>query len=323
MTVGASNASGERFRLFERAMVPQSNSIKEGYALSHTSVSGDNLAVDVPTAAAALAGGRAFAGISAAQGTVNVSYDNSITVQKAGIAKCALKANTACTAGTEAGYDPADGGPVQPVTPLNAGVLVVIGRFTQTKSSSSSEQFVGVELHAHEAGASERVLGAITSSSSAVTNTTTETAFDRTVPVPAGRLNAAGTFLRIHATARVTGGNGNDTLQLKCRFDSAAGDFIGQTPAVDVTNTAGDRAVLDLVLFVRSAGATGSYVSSGLGGISPGQAVATGGNVQTTGTTVVNFDFTAARTLVVTATWSAASASNTVVLDELTVTIFG
>lgn len=321
MTVGANNASGERIRLFERGMVPQSNSIKEGYALVHTS--GDNLAVDVPSAAAALAGGRAFAGISAAQGTVNVTYDNQVTVQKAGIAKCALKASTACTAGTEAGYDPADGGPVQPVTPMNAGVLVVIGRFTQTKASSASEQFVGVELYAHGAAASERILGAITTASSAITNTNTETAFNRTVAVPAGRLNAIGTFVRIHATARVLSGNANDTLQINCRWDSAAGDVIGGTPAVDVTNAAGDRAVLDLVVFIRTTGATGSLTSSGIGGISPGQAVATGGNVQTTGNILSSFDLTAAHTIVCSALWSAASAGNSVVLEELTVTILG
>lgn len=313
MTVGASNASGERQRLFERAMVPQSNSIKEGYALCHTSVSGDNLAVDVPSAAAALAGGRAFAGISAAQGTVNVAYDNSITVQKAGIAKCALKANTACTAGTEAGYDPADGGPVQPVTPLNAGVLVVIGRFTQTKSSSSSEQFVGVELHANGSGSAEQVLNASLAAGATLTNTTTETALSAGFSIPASRITAAGTVIRVRARVRIPGTHTTDTLRIRARLESAAGTLLGASPAVDVAN--GDMGLLDLTLTVRSVGASGTLSSAGLGVVAASS--------QVTGSATFTFDTTVAHLIVITGEWSVADAGNQAYLDDFVVTILG
>ena len=324
MTIGANNSSGERLQtLLQRGMVPQSNNIKEGYAVVHVLVSGDNLAVDVPTSALAFNAGRAFAGINQSAGTVNVTYDNEITVAKEGIAKAVLKANTACTAGTEAGYDPADGGPFQPVTPANAGYVVPVGRFTQSKTSSASEQFVGIELYAHGTGMGATILGSIASSSTAVSNTTTETAFDRSIAIPAGRLNVEQLRLRIHAKVRITGGNANDTLQVKLRLDSAAGSFIGQTPAVDVTNAGGDIATLDCEVCVRTAGATGSLLTSGLAGISPGQAVATGGNVQTTGTTLSNIDLTAAHTLVTTATWSGASASNSCYLEDFAAVVLG
>lgn len=320
---GASNLTGERITLFDRALVPASNNIKEGYVVVHASAT-DNQVVDVPSAAAALLGGRAFAGISATQGTINILQDNRVTVAKGGIAKAALKAATACVAGAVAGYNPADGGPVQPVTPANAAVLVPIGRFTQSKASSGAEQFVGLELYAHSADGAERLLSAATASSTAITNTATETAFSVSIPIPANRLLAVGAVLKIRAKARVTVGNANDTLQLKCRLDSAAGVVLGQTPAVDVTNAGGDLAVLDLAATLRTTGASGTLVCDGFGGISPGQAVATGGNVQTTGTAgTVAIDTTVAHTLVITATWSAASASNSVVLEDLLATLLG
>lgn len=324
MATGANNLSGERITLFTRAMVPNSSSITEGLVVVHCNSSGDNLLVDVPSAAAALLGGRAFAGINASAGTVNTTYDNQITVQKGGIAKAVLKANTACTGGGEAGYDPADGGVVQPVTPANAAKLVVIGRFTQTKTSSSSVQFVGVELYCHGAAFGEQLLGAITTTSSAVTNTSTETAFDQSVSIPAGRIQVVGTVLKIRAKVRQTGGNANDTLRLKCRLDTITGVTLGQTPAVDVTNAGGDLGVLDLVVTLRAVGASGTMMVDGFGGISPGQAVATGGNVQTTGTAgTIAIDTTAGHTIVITATWSAADAANSCVLEDLVVTILG
>lgn len=324
MATGANNLSGERITLFTRAMVPNSNLITEGLCLAHCNSSGDNLLVDIPSAASALLAGRAFAGINASAGTVNTTSDNQITVQKGGIAKAVLKANTACTGGGEAGYDPADGGTVQPVTPANAAKVVVIGRFTQTKTSSSSVQFVGVELYCHGAAFGEQLLGAITTSSTAITNTATETAFDQSVAVPAGRIQVAATVLKIRAKVRQTSGNANDTLQLKCRLDTTAGVTLGQTPAVDVTNAGGDLGVLDLVATIRVVGASGTMMVDGIGGISPGQAVATGGNVQTTGTAgTIAIDTTVAHNIVITASWSAASASNSCVLEDLVVSILG
>lgn len=326
MATGSNNSSGERLVLTPaRAMLPLSNNISEGCVLVHCSSSGDNLAVDVPNAASAFLGGRCFAGINASAGTVDITRDNQVEVWKTGIAKALLKVNTACTAGQECGYAPADGGTVQPVLPGNAANLVVIGRFSQSKSSSASIQMVGVELHANGAAAGEQVLGAITASSAALTETigTTETAFNVSAPIPAGRITAAGTVLKIHAKARITQGTGNETMRFRARLDSAAGVIFGSTPAVDVTNAGGDLAVLDLVATVRSVGAGGTLVCSGSGGVSPGQAVATGGNVQTTGTAgAVALDSTVAHTVVITLESSGAGPFSAV-LEDLVLTILG
>ncbi len=320
--IGAVNLSGERFPLFDRALVPQSAGIPQGYVLVATNVppatggQADSLACDLPNAANVLSGGRLFLGVNQSAGTTT-STDNQIDAAQYGVAKSALKANLACVAGQECGYDPADGGTVQPVTSTNQGVLVVIGRFTQSRAASASIQLVGVLLHAEGIGG-DRLLGAIVASSTAVSNTASETAFDQSVAIPAGRIQGVGTVLKVRAKVRITSGNASDTLQLKVRLDTTAGMLLGQTPAVNVTDAGGDLGVLDLVATIRAVGASGTMVVDGIAGISPGQAVATGGNVQTTGTAgTIAIDTTAAHNVVVTATWSNASSSNSCVLEDL------
>ena len=222
MSIGASQLTGERMPLFSRALIPQSSGIFEGAVVSYCAVTGDDHGVDLPNAATVLLGGRAYAGISAAHGPTVLPQDNSITVQKAGIAKCQLLANTACTAGAECCYDPADAGYVKQLTPANAGVVVVIGRFTQSKASNASAQMVGVELYAHGSAGGERLLGAIVATVGPVGNSTTETAYAVSIPIPAGRIQTVGTVLKIRAKARATSTHSTDTLKLTCRLDTAA-----------------------------------------------------------------------------------------------------
>ena len=325
MSIGASNLSGERVRLFEIAMAPQSTAVSEGkvlvYCLPPTT---DNLAVDVPNGAYVLLGGRAFAGISASSGSVQLPQDNQVLVQKAGIAKCLLAAGEACTAGALGGYDPADGGLVRQIPLIGAGRFVPIGRFAQTKSSSASPQMVGVELLSTGNSSGWGLLGETLSASAPVSNTTSETLFSQSVLIPAGRIAVAGTKLRIRARVTVAGGVANDTLQIRCRLDSLTGTLLGSTPAVDVTNGAGDIGVLDLEVLFRGVGFAGVMHSVGIGGISPGQAVATGGNVQTTGTAVAaSVDTTVDHSIVISAQWSAANMADVCSLDILSVEILG
>lgn len=315
MSTGASNLAGERIPFFERAYVPRASGIQEGMVVVATSDSGDNLIVDLPTSAAALNGGRNYVGISAAQGSTTVSAntlpsDQQIMVQKAGVAKALLKANTACERYSLAGYDPTDGGYVVPHV---SGKTIQIGRFTQTKSSSTSAQFVGVWLD--EGGAlGELLIGAITATSGNVTNTTTETAFDKTVSIP-GNLLSAGAVLKIFAKVNVTSGNSTDTLQLKLKFGS---QVIATTPAVDVTNGGGDLGVLQAVVTIRSIGSSGVATAGGSSGLGvPGTATLRVDGVAGTFT----LDTTAAITVSVTATWSAASSSDICALEGLVVSM--
>lgn len=315
MATGSNNSSGERLVLTPaRAMLPLSNNITEGCVLVHCASSGDNLAVDVPNAATAFLGGRAFAGINASAGTVDITRDNQVTVWKAGaIAKAQLKANTACTAGQECGYDPADGGTVQPVLPGNAANLVVIGRFSQSKSSSASVQMVGVELHANGSGSGEQVLGASLAAGTTLTNTTTETALSAGIPIPANRITAAGTVVRVRARVRIPGTHTTDTLRIRARLDSAAGTLLGASSAVDVAN--GDMGLIDLTLTVRSVGASGTLSSAGIATIASTSVV--------TGSATFAFDTTVAHPIVITGEWSVADSGNQAYLDDFVVSILG
>lgn len=323
---GASNISGERIRLFERAMIPQSTSVSEGKVLVYClpAAGTDNLAVDVPTGATALLGGRAFAGLCADVGSVQLPQDNQVLVAKAGIHRGLLLAGEACVAGADCGYDPADAGRIKSVTPSNAAKMVPIGRFTQTRASSGSDQLVGVELLCHSGSVGASQLLGMTLTASAPLSSNVETVFNQSVSIPAGRLYQAGTRLKIKARVTAASAAANDTLQIRARLDSAIGALIGSSPAVDVTNAGGDIGILDLDVTVRAVGATGVFQSVGIGGISPGQAVSTGGNVQTTGSAAaVTFDTTIAHTVVITAQWSAANVANSCVLEILTVEIQG
>jgi len=311
MAIGSSQSTGERLECFERGLVPKSSTIKEGYVVVHASTTDDKL-VDLPNAAGVLLGGRSYAGVSAAAGTTDNTKDNQITIQRLGVAKCALKASTACTAGDYAAYDPADGGPVVPYT---APTQVVIGKFTQTKLSSASEQYVGVFLQEGLGAGTTRFvppLAEINSTTGSVSNTTAETVL-ASFSIPAG-FTGAGSVLRFRAKATATSGNANDTLTLRVRLDTGAGTLLAASPAVDVTNAGGDIGIVDLVGIV---GAAGNVLSTfGTVGISPGQAVATGGNVQATGSGgYVTFNPALLHSFVITAQWSAASLSNVVVLE--------
>lgn len=310
MSTGASNLSGERIPFFERSYVPRASGIFEGAVVVATS-DDDNLIVDLPNSSAALNGGRNFVGINAGAGSTVVSSstlpsDLRLPVQKAGVAKCALKASTACQKYAPAGYNPADGGHVVPHV---SGVTIYIGRFTQSKSSSSAVQYVGVWLDGGSPLA-EQLLGAITSSSSTITDTATETAFDQTLSIAANTLSA-GSVIRILAKVSVPSGNGTNTLTLRLKIGS---QVLALTGAIDVTDGGGDVGVLQAELTVRSIGSSGVFTAAGSAGLGvPSTATMRVGGVASTFT----LNTTAALTLSVTAQWSAASTSNQAVLDQL------
>lgn len=302
--------------LYARGFLPASTASIAKFRVVVAASTSDDCLVTNPANASALNGGKNFVGIATADRTVDASGQDAsgIEVQVAGIARCSLRTSTACKKGDECGYDPSLDGLVEPITALNRGRLVPIGRFDQSKSSSADVQSVGVVLLT-AAGLGRGALASVVTNVD-VFNTAAETIFTGlTGTIPANRISTIGQRFRVHFRAFVTGGNANDTLQIKAYLGSvAAGNLLGQTPAVDVTNAGGDKCVLDLECAAVTVGAGGSIVSSGFGGISPGQAVATGGNVQSTGNgaALVSADLTAAQPVIITATWSAASAANVV-----------
>lgn len=144
--------------------------------------------------------------------------------------------------------------------------------------------------------------------SNAITNTTTETAFNRSVTIPAGRLKK-GDVIRVRGQGIVTNQNATDTLTVQLKFGGAAGVQIATTGAVDPATN--DLFYMEADLVVRTVGVGGTIVATGL------QALGTPGTV--TGkpflkaSTVV--DTTITQDVVITATWSAANAANVVRLD--------
>ncbi len=145
--------------------------------------------------------------------------------------------------------------------------------------------------------------------SAAISNTTTQTAFDKSFSFPASSLRA-GDVIRVVAQGIATSTNSTDTLTPTLRI---AGTDAIVGPAVDVANN--DVFVIQADIVIRTIGASGTFVAAGIVGLG---ATATGtGRVAYKASTTI--DTTAAVAIDVTATWSVASASNSVRLDVLDV----
>jgi hypothetical protein len=148
-----------------------------------------------------------------------------------------------------------------------------------------------------------------TAASANITNTTAETAFDKSYTVPANTLQV-GDVLKIRAQVTVPTTNSTDTLNLKLKIGTTV---IVATGAVDVANS--DEGWIEATVVVRSIGATGTFVAAGTDTLGvPGTATVKGFNLGST-----TIDTTAAQAITVTATWSVANAGNVARLDLLTV----
>lgn len=146
--------------------------------------------------------------------------------------------------------------------------------------------------------------------STAVTNTTTETAFDQKYTLPANSLQV-GSVLRIRAQGIATATNSTDTLNAKLYIGGTTGQLIAQTGALDVANN--DLFTFDFELIVRTIGATGTIVGAGYTFVgTPGTA-----NLRAAYLASSTLDTTANKDIVVSATWSVANAGNSCRLDVL------
>lgn len=304
MATGASNLSAIRAQSILDWFMYPNDAIPEGYVCVFDTTS-DPRSVVLPNNVVALNGGKAFSGISLDQNTSVLGVDNQITVQKLGIAACALKANTACVKGQTAAYDPADGGVVVPFT---SPKQIPIGIFQQSYSSNASVQLVGVELHAQASnGGGTGLVGDIIVSSSAATGAS-EVAFDQKVTVPAKTL-VAGSVLKITGKVRQTAVNSTDTIVCRIRFGGLAGVVLGVSPSV--AGGVGGLTSFELAGTVRS---STTMTSSGFAG--------TATTVQATGSVgTLSIDTTIANDIVATVIFGSASAGNTAVLEDLTVTV--
>lgn len=147
-----------------------------------------------------------------------------------------------------------------------------------------------------------------------VANTTTETTFASSYPIPAGSVSA-GDIIEVHLSGVLSAGVVVPTLQGKLK--------LGSTTVIDTGALAGLVNGTDLAwdarirIHVVVAGSSGSVEVSGL------LTFATAANAALTvvrhTTAAVAIDFSAAQAIAATATWSAASASNSITLRQMMV----
>jgi hypothetical protein len=159
-----------------------------------------------------------------------------------------------------------------------------------------------------------------TSSGTAVANTTTETILFPNITIPANYMQDGRTLrLRVFGQYSTTA---TPTIIFTLRWGGAAGTVLCKTAAVTLPTATAATWDLDIILTTRSNGSTGTIMANGhasvFAGVAPTVASSTGAAADTPLTAggvltpaAVTVDLTADTALSITATWSAASASNT------------
>jgi hypothetical protein len=304
MTVGSSQTCGKQITgILTLTLKPDpTTSIAPGLAVVNISATDDDL-VGLPNSSARLLNGRSFAGISVGfnatmiAGT-NQPADNQIPCQRDGIVKAQLKANTACTAGQEAAYDPADGGYIVPYT---SAVQVPIGKFVQTKASSASAQYVGVELTPGAASLANGGLLLFAAPQAGTASSTAENAYtNATLTLPANFLRV-GDVLEFGAGLITSAAHSTDTVILRWKIGSTA-----VVTSTTLNATANDLYSVRGSVSISAIGASG--VANGEGTMAYGQAATDGVNVP--GVAAVTVDTTSTISLTLTEQWSVSDAGN-------------
>lgn len=187
----------------------------------------------------------------------------------------------------------------------SSGNLAFNGRLTTTDGvTSGTARIVGGRAYTN------------TAASTAVSNTTTETLFDKSYSLPANTLKA-GTLVRIRYQGIATATNSTDTLAVKLYIGGLSGTVLISHAATDVANN--DVFSGEMSLICRTAGASGTIVGAGTYKSVPAAAgTATYKDAILASTTI---DTTAAQVIGVSAQWSVASASNSCRLDFLSVEV--
>lgn len=159
-----------------------------------------------------------------------------------------------------------------------------------------------------------RLLYVNTAASTAITNSTAETAFSTSHTIPANSL-LAGTVLKIRYQGIATATNSTDTLTVRLRIGGLTGTVLHAHTATDVANNDVWQGWYDVV--IRTVGASGTMVGFGARKNAPAaEGTATWQDDILASTTI---DTTAAQTINVTGQWSVANAGNSCRLDVMMV----
>lgn len=153
--------------------------------------------------------------------------------------------------------------------------------------------------------------------STAITNTSTATAFDVSYTLPAKFL-AAGDVITVKGTVLVTAQTSTDTLTIKVKLGSTV-VFVSGAPDV-ATN---DIVVFECNITIRTIGNTGTYIASGFSFAGTPQAAASAADIPSPDNILEQSSFNTNTTNAITVTqqWSANNTPYSCTLKQLTVTI--
>lgn len=157
--------------------------------------------------------------------------------------------------------------------------------------------------------AGERLLYASVADSAEISNTVTETAFDKSITIDGTSLKV-GDVLEILAAATLNSTNATDTLTLRLKVGT---ETIIATAAVDVAD--GDVGYIHAFVTVRAVGASGALQGSGVQGLGVPGTVTAKPFVKAQAAE----DLSGGTAVTVTAEWSVANAGNKVELTQLAV----
>ncbi|GEM_PF-5816826 len=155
------------------------------------------------------------------------------------------------------------------------------------------------------------LLSATTSDSSAISNTTDETNFDRSYTLAANALTA-GKVLRIRASGKFSTGTSSTTITLRVKYGSTV--LMASASASVAAGLSNRGWMIEAVVICRTAGAGGTATANGCATIDTANSAAT--NAGTT-----SIDTTAATALQASAQWGAANAGHTITQENLTVEV--
>lgn len=157
-----------------------------------------------------------------------------------------------------------------------------------------------------------------TAASTAISNSTVEALFSTQYSIPANTL-VAGSLIKVRFQGIATATNTTDTLAIKLYIGGLAGTALISIAATDVANN--DVFTGEYELIVRTAGASGT-----MAGVGTFKSIPAAEGTMTVKDDILastTLDTTAAQVVGVSATWSVASASNSVRLDFMRVQILG
>jgi len=165
-------------------------------------------------------------------------------------------------------------------------------------------------------GVSSLVVYTNEAASTAITNTVTQTRFDTYYSIPANSLRP-GQLIKVRYQGIATSTNSTDTLAVTLYLGGTSGTALLTHAATDVANNNVFSGEYELI--VRTVGASGTIVGCGTKkNVAAAEGTATYADDILASTTI---DTTAAQELAAYATWSVASASNSVRMDFFRVEI--